>query len=405
MIPKAIILAVAKEESLRDTTIEKDYVLGWMLHGIAQHPLLSQWVFKGGTCLKKCFFETYRFSEDLDFTVQASEALDANVIEAALRDVCTWVTAESGIEFPSDRISVEEYTNKQGTTSFNGKVTYVGPLKLPRQTLQRIKLDITQHELLVDPPDLRRVFHRYADAPEPSATVACYSVNEILAEKTRALYERQGRARDVYDVVHICRSFRNDVSPGRAREILAKKFEFKKLPSPSIDSIFARIDTESLRANWDQQLAHQLPALPSIDSFLADLRDALTWWMEPARQVQEPPRLPVRDAETIAPQRFPVSRPDAVWRGGGQPIGELALERVRFAARNRLCIELTYNHVNRTAEPYSLRRSTQGNLLLYVHELTKSGRDTGKLKAYKVHQLYDVTVTSQPFAARWAVEM
>lgn len=35
MIPKAVIHAVAKEESLRDTTVEKDYVLGWMLHGIA----------------------------------------------------------------------------------------------------------------------------------------------------------------------------------------------------------------------------------------------------------------------------------------------------------------------------------------------------------------------------------
>ncbi|MEY4578447.1 MAG: hypothetical protein RL701_3150 [Pseudomonadota bacterium] len=55
MIPKAVIHAVAKEESLRDTTVEKDYVLGWMLHGIAAHPSLSRWVFKGGTCLKKCF--------------------------------------------------------------------------------------------------------------------------------------------------------------------------------------------------------------------------------------------------------------------------------------------------------------------------------------------------------------
>lgn len=26
-------------------------------------------MFKGGTCLKKCYIETYRFSEDLDFTV------------------------------------------------------------------------------------------------------------------------------------------------------------------------------------------------------------------------------------------------------------------------------------------------------------------------------------------------
>ncbi len=32
-------------------------------------PSRRPWVFKGGTCLKKCYIETYRFSEDLDFTV------------------------------------------------------------------------------------------------------------------------------------------------------------------------------------------------------------------------------------------------------------------------------------------------------------------------------------------------
>ena len=51
--------------------VEKDYVLGWFLWAIGADPMLStSWVFKGGTCLKKCYFETYSFSEDLDFTVR-----------------------------------------------------------------------------------------------------------------------------------------------------------------------------------------------------------------------------------------------------------------------------------------------------------------------------------------------
>jgi len=38
--------------------------------GLGSDPILSdQWVFKGGTCLKKCYIETHRFSEDLDVTV------------------------------------------------------------------------------------------------------------------------------------------------------------------------------------------------------------------------------------------------------------------------------------------------------------------------------------------------
>jgi predicted nucleotidyltransferase component of viral defense system len=58
------------EWQLTEEVIEKDYVLGWLLWGIGADPVLGdQWVFKGGTCLKKCYIETYRFSEDLDFTV------------------------------------------------------------------------------------------------------------------------------------------------------------------------------------------------------------------------------------------------------------------------------------------------------------------------------------------------
>ena len=67
MIDRREILDMATQMSLNPHVVEKDYVLGWMLAGIASHPILREtWVFKGGTCLKKCYFETYRFSEDLD---------------------------------------------------------------------------------------------------------------------------------------------------------------------------------------------------------------------------------------------------------------------------------------------------------------------------------------------------
>lgn len=66
MIEKQEISELARELSLDLHVVEKDYVLGWLLAGIAANPELSNgWIFKGGTCLKKCYFETYRFSEDL----------------------------------------------------------------------------------------------------------------------------------------------------------------------------------------------------------------------------------------------------------------------------------------------------------------------------------------------------
>jgi predicted nucleotidyltransferase component of viral defense system len=70
VIPKQDILDRAAEWQLRVDVVEKDYVLGWLLAAAASHSETStNWVFKGGTCLKKCYFETYRFSEDLDFSL------------------------------------------------------------------------------------------------------------------------------------------------------------------------------------------------------------------------------------------------------------------------------------------------------------------------------------------------
>lgn len=76
MIGRADLVVRVKEWGLREDVVEKDYVLGWVLWGIAEHPRLGNaWVFKGGTCLKKCYIETYRFSEDLDFTVLPDESI------------------------------------------------------------------------------------------------------------------------------------------------------------------------------------------------------------------------------------------------------------------------------------------------------------------------------------------
>ncbi|MCL2435714.1 MAG: nucleotidyl transferase AbiEii/AbiGii toxin family protein [Lentimicrobiaceae bacterium] len=70
MIKPGEIQQKARKIGVRDQQIEKDYVLSWILFGISKHEQLSKTiVFKGGTVLKKAYFEDYRFSEDLDFTL------------------------------------------------------------------------------------------------------------------------------------------------------------------------------------------------------------------------------------------------------------------------------------------------------------------------------------------------
>lgn len=95
------ILDLATQTSLTPHVIEKDYVLGWMLAGIYAHEKLGNTsIFKGGTCLKNCFFETYRFSADLDFTLRNGAHLDETFLKRVFAKVGAWVYDETGIEIP-----------------------------------------------------------------------------------------------------------------------------------------------------------------------------------------------------------------------------------------------------------------------------------------------------------------
>ncbi|MHB8490919.1 MAG: nucleotidyl transferase AbiEii/AbiGii toxin family protein, partial [Solirubrobacteraceae bacterium] len=128
MITRADIVERVSEWGLSEEVVEKDYVLGWLLWGIGSDPVLGQqWVFKGGTCLKKCYIETYRFSEDLDFTVLPHGPFRPDDVEPLLLGVLTRVTAESGIDFstaPTLRLRANE-------TSTEGRVYYIGPRRTP----------------------------------------------------------------------------------------------------------------------------------------------------------------------------------------------------------------------------------------------------------------------------------
>lgn len=412
MIPKAQLHQIATENGLLPTTVEKDYILGWVLDGISQHPDLNQWLFKGGTCLKKCYFETFRFSEDLDFTVPQGKLYDSEKIRNALLELSVSVAEETGIEFPENKIEVKESHNKRGKKTFQAKLFYTGPITLPKSAQARIKFDITQDEIVVEKAEMREVLHSYTDSKSPAAKVSCYSINEILAEKSRALYERMGTARDVYDIVNISRHFRENIDPVRARAALRKKYEFKSLPTPSVDLILSKIDQDSLRANWSVLLGHQLRVLPPADAFLTELKDSLSWWID-EKTLQAPilPQISTNTTEkALSRSQFGFTPMFLKSIGVGAPVSGAGqfyhhMEAIRYAARNRLYAVITYNGIPRKVEPYSLRLPKTGNLLVYVFELQKGSGPGKGIAAYKVVEIERVQITQEPFHARYVIEL
>jgi predicted nucleotidyltransferase component of viral defense system len=370
------------EWQLTEEVVEKDYLLGWLLWGIGGDPVLGeQWIFKGGTCLKKCYIETYRFSEDLDFTVLPGGPCRPEQIEPLLGRVLTRVHEASGIDFSSRPPLLRLRPDGLST---EGRVYYVGP----RQTSQpaRVKLDISANETVVRPPVLRDIAHPYPDGPLPGR-VRCYSFEEVFAEKIRAMAQR-ARPRDLYDIVNLFR--RNDLRlyPEVIRETLNEKCAAKDVSVPTAADFIDSPLIAALQTDWSQMLGHQLPALPPLQGFLDEL-PLLFAWLEGTAEFEELPPLPVgADEEAWSPPPTV-----ATWRAG------IPLETVRFAATNHLCVELFYNGGWRRIEPYSLRRSNAGRLLLHAERSDGSGHRT-----YGVDKIGGLRVTTVPFRPRYPIE-
>jgi predicted nucleotidyltransferase component of viral defense system len=386
MISRAAIDTRVREWGLRHGVVEKDYVLGWLLWGIGSHPVLGQtWIFKGGTCLKKCYIETYRFSEDLDFTVAEGGPIDPHDVAPLIDEVLEAVAEASGIEF-SDRRPALKGRNQPG--SVEGRVYYRGPLATP--SVASVKLDLTATEMLVREPERRPIAHPYSPdevLPEP-ADVACYCFEEVFAEKLRAMGQRS-RPRDLYDIVNLYR--RDDLRVRRddIHAILVEKCAHKGIGVPTLTSVQASGLVPELESEWENMLGHQLPALPPFEQFWDALGDLFGWL------AGDPIAPALAPAATAADEDTRWSPPPTVdvW-GVGIP-----LEEIRFAAVNHLCVELGYNGSTRLIEPYSLRRTRAGNLVLHTERHDSTGH-----RRYRVDRIQSARATTVPFNPRYAIE-
>jgi len=183
------------------------------------------------------------------------------------------------------------------------------------------------------------------------------------------------------------------------REVLQAKCEFKGIAVPTFEAIRSSPQHAELRADWQQMLAHQLPELPPFDSFWEELPGVFAWL------AAEPARATPLVMGNLRHEVDPTWRPPAMatsWRAQG--IGA-PLEIIRFAAANRLCVELDYRDEEnrrgtRVIEPYSLRRTKAGDLLLYAVR-SQDGQD----RSYRVDRILGARATQQTFSPRYAVEL
>ena len=272
------------EQARKDTgmawaVLERDYLLSWILAAIGNHESLSETlVFKGGTALKKCYFGSYRFSEDLDFSglprVPVGQEMET-AVDAVCQDAARMID-----EYAPVQIQWERYAEKDPHPGGQEAFTIRAQLPWQRRPQTRVLIEIAVDEEVRCPPCRRAVIHDYGEPIEVELQV--YTLEEIIAEKLRAILQHQekleergwarSRARDYYDIWRILGTYRNDLELSGFARLLREKCQARGVSFQIADDFFNKKMLAYVERTWEQWLGHLVPQLPTFESVTGQLR-------------------------------------------------------------------------------------------------------------------------------------
>ena len=222
--------------------LEKDYILTLVLrHLYAEQTWKKTLVFKGGTALHKLYLGR-RLSLDLDFTAQ--EAIRLEAIRPTL-------------EIPQIEGRIKDAHEYQDALTIN-RLGFVGPLQHPNS----IKIDISFRERVQLPPRQMALTTPYG----PPFSVTCMALEEILAEKTRAVLMRRA-PRDYFDMWWLLQ--REDISYVALPDLIQAKLDTVDRPYEP-QKLWAEPDV--LQRLWTDDLRQLMHDVPPFDTMFGELR-------------------------------------------------------------------------------------------------------------------------------------
>lgn len=259
MITTAELHQIAEEDGLRFDQTEKDYIILWLLSGLAHSGRTGHgWIFKGGTCLRHCYYKGYRFSEDIDFSCRPTgNNLDKSL--KLLQKAADYVQGESGI-----RLVIREALTIPGDFQIELPVEYSrGGAR--RQGLPQVKVHLTFDEPLIETPVICSINPQYSDLSH--FKLRSYSKKEIIAEKLRSLLQQQKkwpRPRDLYDLWYILCHSGEQFAWKELLPIFQEKCGARGI-KPDIKDLISS-DLKELNKNaWRDRLGPMLNDLPDFD--------------------------------------------------------------------------------------------------------------------------------------------
>jgi len=179
--------------------------------------------------------------------------------------------------------SIENLQFNNQITGFCAKIKYWGAdhsknqqPTVPNRWQTSIKIEIILYEKMIFIPELATILHPYSDKlTENAQNIPIYNINEVLAEKIRALIQRSYTApRDYFDIWYLSKNIEN-IDWQEVVRGFYKKIEYKNLQFSGIEQFFNENNDKKLKSAWKNSLEHQIEngKLPEYETVRNDLKN------------------------------------------------------------------------------------------------------------------------------------
>jgi len=232
---------------LNKPLLEKDVILHLLLGELSKNDYFSKsFVFKGGTCLIKCYYGYYRFSEDLDFSFANQAEFEGKsqkevrrALSMKLNDLISILNGIAGklhLEFKEEKSS-QRYIEFGGSSKFTTFKLWYKSTVSGNEQFVKVQINFVEHFFYnfrklaakslikgIENKEFSFLFPEYKILLEDNI-VAAYDIKEILIEKCRAVLTRRGvKARDLIDIYLILHNEKLDIADFRGKVIDKTKF-------------------------------------------------------------------------------------------------------------------------------------------------------------------------------------
>lgn len=371
----------SEEFDIHTSDVQRDYVFGWLVACIADDLTLGRdLTLKGGNAFRKAYFPSTRFSDDLDYSTE--RGYDSDDLLQRFNAVCDTAGHRSGVAFEIDRNVVAVPPMQLDATRQVQKLRlyfrdFTGTTQ---EMILKVRVDVTEFDRLALPVQARRLIHPYSDWRDCNELIRVVKLEEALADKLRALMQRQ-HSHDLFDLVYgvfIERSL-NVNRIEIVRTFLRKSLFGQDAATPR--SLLLALPFELMRRFWDRLVMPHDTRL-GFDDALSRFRDGLV-------------------------ELFALFSVAEVRAAGYFPAEHRAT--ILTAGTERTLLRLVYDGVARVVEPYALVfKRPQGQApreYFYAYDRTggRSGRPS--IKSFFPEKIQSPENLEEPFEPRYPIEL